>query len=125
MTEVIAELWEAFKRVVPESHYIRNRDEEVTYPYLTFTYTGEPVNKNTKGFYLDVDIFDNLGGDDERIEKTLSEFIDFVDDDKNRILSDELFIRFDSIKTNPIDTGSEKLQRRYAQVYCRVDWRKK
>lgn len=125
MIDLIAELTTAFGSVVPESFYLKNYKETVVYPYLTFSYTGEPLAKNTKGFYLDVDIFDDQGKNNERIEQALSELVDFVDNDDNRIMTDELFIRFDYIKPNPIPTNSDTLQRRYAQIYVRSDWRNK
>ncbi|MCH4167683.1 MAG: hypothetical protein LKF42_00390 [Streptococcaceae bacterium] len=125
MIELIVELTKAFRSVIPESFYLKNNKETVIYPYLTFTYTGEPLGKNTKGFYLDIDIFDDKGKNNERIEQAMSDLVDFVDDDENRIMTDELFIRFDSIKPNPIPTNSDILQRRYAQVYVRSDWRNK
>lgn len=125
MIDLIVELTTAFGSVVPESFYLKNYKETVVYPYLTFSYTGEPLAKNTKGFYLDVDIFDDQGKNNERIEQVLSELVDFVDNDDNRILTDELFIRFDYIKPNPVPTNSDTLQRRYAQIYVRSDWRNK
>lgn len=125
MIDLISELTTAFRTVVPESFYLKNNKEKVIYPYLTFSYTGEPLAKNIKGFYLDVDIFDDKGKDNERIEQAMSQLVDFVDDDDNRIMTDELFIRFDYIKPNPIPTNSDTLQRRYAQIYVRADWRNK
>lgn len=125
MIDLIAELTTAFRKVVAESFYLKNNKDTVAYPYLTFSYTGEALAKNTKGFYLDVDIFDDRGKDNERIEQAISELVDFVDDDENRIMTDDLFIRFDYIRPNPIPTNSDTLQRRYAQIYVRVDWRNK
>ena len=127
MLAVINELTKAFKTVIPESFYLKNHKKTVVYPYLTFSYTGEPISKNQKGFYLDVDIFDNKGDgkNDVRIEQAVSDLSDFVDDDEKRVLTDKVFIRFDSFKPNMIPTGSDTLQRRYGQLYCRVDWRNK
>lgn len=127
MIVVIKELTNSFKEIVPESFYLKNHKKKPIYPYLTFNYTGEPLAKNQKGLYIDVDIFDNNGDgkNDIRIEQAMSDLVDFIDDENNTILTDDVFIRFDSIKQNYIPTGSDTLQRRYAQIYCRVDWRKK
>ncbi len=125
MDLLIAELLKAFKTVLPEVYYLRNYKKKVDYPYMTFSYTGEPLGKNQQGLYLDCDIFDNEGKNNQRIEEIVGKLQDYINDDDNRILNDNFFIRFDSIKPNPIDTGSDTLQRRYAQIYVRVDWRTK
>lgn len=125
MDLLIAELLKAFKKVLPEVYYLRNYNKKVTYPYMTFSYTGEPLGKNQQGLYLDCDIFDNEGKNNQQIEEVIGRLQDFINDDENRILNDNFFIRFDSIRPNNIPTGSDTLQRRYAQIYVRVDWRKK
>lgn len=124
MDLLIAELLNAFKQVLPEVFYIRNYKKEVHYPYMTFSYTGEPLGKNQQGFYLDCDVFDDQGKNNQRIEEVIGKLQNFVNDDENRILNEHFFIRFDFIRPNNIPTGSDTLQRRYAQIYVRVDWRK-
>lgn len=123
MDELIAELTRAFKTVLPEVYYLNNHKKKVDYPYMTFSYTGEPLGTNQQGFYLDCDIFDDKGKNNEQIEKIVGRLQEFINDDENRILNECFFIRFDSIRPNNIPTGSDTLQRRYAQIYLRVDWR--
>lgn len=125
MIKTIAELTNAFKSVIPESFYKKNTKREVVYPYLTYSYTLEPLRQNAKGMYLDVNIFDDQGNNNERIEQAVGDLIDFVDDKSNLIFTDDLIIQFDSIQINDIPTGSDVLQRRAGQIYIRVDWRKK
>ena len=124
MNEVIAILLEKFKGIVPESFYRINTNQVVIYPYLTFNYTSDSVNQHTSSITLEIDIFDDMGNDDERLETTLFELQKHFVDDNSRILNDNVFIRFDNIRTNTIPTMSDTLQRRNAQIICRVDWRK-
>lgn len=126
MDLLIAELLKAFKAVLPEVFYLNNPQKKVVYPYMTFSYTGEPQDwKQQKGYYLDCDVFDNEGKNNQRIEEIIGKLDAFIDNDDSKIMTDDFFIRFDSIRPNNIPTGSDTLQRRYAQIYVRVDWRKR
>lgn len=126
MDLLIAELLNAFKQVLPEVFYIRNYKAVVDYPYMTIKYTSEPQEwKNQKGYYLDCDIFDNEGKNNQRIEQIVGKLDAFIDSEESKIVTENFFIRFDSCRVNEIPTGSDTLQRRYAQIYVRVDWRKR
>ena len=120
MIEFLKELTTEFKSVTPESYHEKNRSKTVTYPYLTFDFDAESLERNIDGFYIDVDIFDN-GSSYLRIfqtEETLrAHFKDF------KRLTDELFIRFNYLGENKIPTGDDTIKRRNMRFYCKVDWR--
>ena len=74
--EVINYLRKLFSEIVPETHYVRNKNKKVIYPYQTFSLSGEPIRFTGQGFYIDVDIFDNSTNSDVAIEKALSDMIE-------------------------------------------------
>lgn len=122
MIEFLKELTAQFRTVVPESYHERNRKETVLYPYVTFDFDSEALERNVDGFYIDVDIFDNNSSyfDVFQIEDALKTH--FKD---NRKLTDDLFIRFNFLRSNKVPTGDDQIKRRNLQFYCKTDWRKK
>lgn len=122
MLEFLKELTAQFRTVVPESYHERNRKETVLYPYVTFDFDRESLERNVDGFYIDVDIFDNNSSyvDIFQIEEALTAH--FKD---NKKLTDDLFIRFNFLRSNKIPTGDDQIKRRNMQFYCKTDWRKK
>lgn len=122
MIEFLKELTSQFKEVTPESFHEKNRKTTVVYPYLTFDFDTEAIERNVDGFYIDVDIFDNNSSyiNVFTLEDTLKDH--FKDNTK---LTDDLFIRFNFLRSNKVSTGDEKIKRRSLQFYCKTDWRKK
>lgn len=122
MLEFLKELTAQFRTVVPESYHERNRKETVLYPYVTFDFDRESLERNVDGFYIDVDIFDNNSSyvDIFQIEEALTAH--FKD---NKKLTDDLFIRFNFLRSNKIPTGDDQIKRRNMQFYCKTDWRNK
>ncbi|SFB90768.1 hypothetical protein SAMN04488102_101362 [Alkalibacterium subtropicum] len=120
MIEFVKELTSQFRAVVPESYHDRNRKETVLYPYVTFDFDSESIERNVEGFYIDVDIFDNNSSytDVFQVEEALK--VHFKD---NRKLTDDLFIRFNFLRSNKIPTGDDLIKRRNMQFYCKTDWR--
>ena len=118
MTTLTAEL----RKVLPESYHDKNRSASVLYPYLTYNFDSEGLERNVEGFYIDVDIFDNNASyvDIFQVEDALKDH--FKD---NRKLTDDLFIRFNFLRSNKIPTGDDLIKRRNLQFYCKVDWRNK
>ena len=59
MITFLTELTNQFRLVLPESYHDKNRSASVLYPYLTYNFDSEALERNIEGFYIDVDIFDN------------------------------------------------------------------
>ena len=122
MIDLLKELTTQIRLVTSESFHEMNRKATVTYPYLTFDFDSEAIERNVDGFYIDVDIFDNNSSYMRvfELEEALKEH--FKD---NRLLTDEVFVRFNFLRSNKIPTGDDLIKRRNMQFYCKVDWRNK
>lgn len=121
MIPFLIELTKEFKKVCKESYLEINTDDEVKYPYVTFSYSGEALENTREGFYIDVDIFDNCGADTIRLEQ-LTEDIrkHFI---KTRILTDKVLLQFKVSSRRMIPTTNKQIKRRWLQLYCKIDWR--
>lgn len=122
MITFLKELTSQFKQVTNESFHEKNRKEKVVYPYLTFDFDSEAIERNIDGFYIDVDIFDN--------NSSYLNVFQLEDDLKahfkdNKKLTDDLYIRFNFLRSVKVPTGDDLIKRRNLQFYCKVDWRKK
>ena len=122
MIDLLKELTTQIRLVTSESFHEMNRKATVTYPYLTFDFDSEAIERNVDGFYIDVDIFDNNSSYMRvfELEEALKEH--FKD---NRLLTDEVFVRFNFLRSNKVQTGDDVIKRRSLQFYCKVDWRNK
>ena len=122
MIDLLKELTAQFRQVTSESFHEKNRRTTVTYPYITFDFDSEAIERNVDGFCVDVDVFDNNASYMRifEIEEALKEH--FKDNWK---LTEELFIRFNFLRSNKIPTGDDLIKRRNLQFYCKVDWRTK
>ena len=122
MITFLTELTNQFRLVLPESYHDKNRSASVLYPYLTYNFDSEALERNIEGFYIDVDIFDNNASyvDIFQVEAALKDH--FKD---NRKLTDDLFIRFNFLRSTKVVTGDDNIKRRNMQFYCKVDWRTK
>ena len=122
MIEFVKELTSQFRLVTSESFHEKNRKKKVVYPYLTFDFDSEAIERNVDGFYIDVDIFDNNSSymNVFQLENDLKAH--FKD---NKKLTDELYIRFNFLRSMKVPTGDDNIKRRNLQFYCKVDWRKK
>lgn len=122
MIEFVQELTKQFRAVTPESYHEKNRKSTVTYPYLTFDFDTESLERNVDGFNIDVDIFDNSPSYTNifTVEGQLrAHFKDLI------ILTDDLLMRFNFLRSTKISTGDDMIKRRNLQFYCKVDWRNK
>lgn len=121
MIPFLVQLNQEFKKVCKESYLEINTADEVKYPYVTFSYSGEVLENTREGFYIDVDIFDNCGADTLRLEQ-LTEDIrkHFI---KSKILTDKVLLQFKINSKRMIPTTNEQIKRRWLQLYCKVDWR--
>ncbi|MBN6206301.1 hypothetical protein JYK21_07540 [Ralstonia pickettii] len=122
MIPFVQELYKQFTDVHQESYHNQNTANVVTYPYLTYDFDSEELEKNVDGFYIDVDIFDTSGSFTNIFElegKLKDHFKDKV------ILTDDNLLRFNFLRSTGVPTGDKLLRRRNIQIYCKVDWRNK
>ena len=108
MNEVIAAVLAQCQNVIAESYFRKNTSQQITYPYLVFS-------------YLDVTIFDNQGSNDERIETKTAELKQALRNYSEMLDSCYIRARFEG--GNMTDTGSDMLQRRDVRFYLVIDWR--
>ncbi len=122
MLDLMKALTDELRLVTGEAYHDRNTQATVVYPYLTFDLSSESIERNMEGFYLDVDIFDNSSSYTGvfTLETALKDH--FKD---NRKLTDELYIRFNFLRSTSVPTGDEIIKRRNLQFYVRTDWRNK
>lgn len=123
--KVINYLESLFQELIPESYYMKNRNIEVTYPYMTFTLSGEPIRFQGQGFYVDLDIFDNNKSSDVDLLKAVSAVLGkFPDRQPFNQMTDDFLVQIEYRSDNGIPTGSDTLQRHTLQLYTKIDWRK-
>lgn len=122
MEELILELLNQLKEVENKAFFHRNFSKSISFPYLELELSGERLERNVEGFYLDVDVYDS--------NTSFSRLLSLEDNLKahlkdNRIMTDDLYIRFHYLRSNTINTKDRLLKRRNLQFYCKVDWRNK
>lgn len=122
MIKFVKELTSQFREVTSESFHEKNRKAKVVYPYLTFDFDSEALERNVDGFYIDVDIFDNNSSYMNVFQLEGDLKAHFKD---NKKLTDDLYIRFNFLRSMKVPTGDDNIKRRNLQLYCKVDWRKK
>ncbi|WP_285009479.1 hypothetical protein [Lactococcus formosensis] len=122
MIELLQTLLKMFQEVHDESYLEVNTSKEITYPYVTYSLDIDNIDKNTDGFYLDIDIFDNDSSYIKiyDLEDRLREKFDFT-----LKFTDGLFLRSYFKSSTHVPTLSNTLKRRTMQIYCKVDWRNK
>lgn len=122
MIVFLKELNKQFRQVTPESFHDKNSKSKVVYPYVTYDFDSEAIERNVDGFYIDVDIFDMNSSYTRIFELETKLKAHFKD---NMQLTDEIFIRFNFLRSMKVPTGDDLAKRRNLQFYCKVDWRKK
>lgn len=122
MIEFMKELNQQFRQVTAESFHEINTKKTVVYPYLTYDFDSEGIERNVEGFYIDVDVFDNTGQYSNIFQLEDDLKVHFKD---KRKLTDDLFIRFNFLRSTKVPTGDDLIKRRNLQFYCKVDWRNK
>lgn len=120
MIEFLTELTKQIRMVLPESYYEKNRKATVVYPYLTFDFDSEYLERYRDGFYVDIDIFDtstSFKGIFEVEEQLRNHFRELV------VLTDDFLLQFKVDSGTKIPTESDNLKRRNLQIYVKTDWR--
>ncbi|WP_203263680.1 hypothetical protein [Streptococcus uberis] len=121
MKEVIKTILEKLQTVVPESYYMSNNNPSVTYPYLVFKLDIESISWETDGSYLDIDVYNNKGTNQEEIETTVEAVKQSLKHYTVMLDSCFLRVRFEGIGNTLPD--SDSLQRRSMRFYLKIDWR--
>lgn len=122
MIPFLQELNRQFTQVHTESYHDKNTADEIVYPYLTYDFDSEEIERNVDGFYIDIDIFDNN-----------SSFINIFEIESNLkdafkqkvVLNEHNLLQFNFLRSTKVPTGDKLLRRRNIQIYCKVDWRTK
>ena len=120
MIEFLTELTKQLRKVLPESYYEKNRKAKVVYPYLTFDFDSEYLERYRDGFFVDIDIFDTSPSFKEifEVEEMLRDhFRELV------VLTDDFLLQFRVDTGTKIPTDSDNLKRRNLQIYVKTDWR--
>lgn len=126
MLSLIGDITSLLKTFTKEVHYQWNHTKPITYPYVTYTITTEPLdNDNQIGIYVDFDVFDDQGRNNERIETVCANMqAFFMDKNNTSVLTDKYLMRMRDLSISPFATGSDTLQRRTGQFHLKIDWRK-
>lgn len=123
--KVVNYLESLFRTVIPASYYMRNREKEVVYPYMTFALSGEPIRFQGQGFYIDCDFFDDNKKSDVDLLKAVSAMAEkFPDRDPFHEMTKNFLVQIECRSDTGIPTGSDTLQRHTMQLYVKIDWRK-
>lgn len=122
MLAFVTALTNELKTVTTNAHYGLNRDDVVTYPYLTFDIDSERLERNVEGFYVDIDMFDHNTSYARlfELEEQLKDH--FLDRD---VMNEDVLIRFVYNGSTKVPTGDETIVRRNLRFYAKTDWRKK
>lgn len=122
MIRFVSEIVKELRAITPQSYYGKSTAQPVVFPYLTFQVHSEGLGKGIDGFYVDVDAFDSSTsyGGVLTLESELRAHLD----ERDTMLGD-LFIRWNFLRSNSIETESELIKRRNMQFYCKIYWRDK
>lgn len=122
MIDLLKTLTAILKGIHTEIYHDRNRKENVVYPYATFDFDSEAIERNQEGFYLDVDVFDSNASYTRlfELETNLKDGLIF-----RRELTNEVNFIFSFLGSNKVPTNAENLKRRNLRFYVKVDWRNK
>lgn len=121
MITFLKELNKEFKKLCPQSFLEENTSNNITFPYLVYSLSGEDLEFQ-EGFYIDIDIFDNCGANTINLE-VLTDNIK-KNFRRNTILTDDILLQIDYRTSRNVPTLDEMIKRRYVQLYCKVDWRR-
>ncbi|MCO7151748.1 hypothetical protein [Vagococcus lutrae] len=122
MIDLLKTLTAILKGIHTEIYHDRNRKEKVVYPYATFDFDSEAIERNQEGFYLDIDMFDSNASYTRlfELEMKLKDGLIF-----RRELTNEVNLIFSFLGSNKVPTNDENLKRRNLRFYVKVDWRNK
>ncbi len=120
MESLLRELIKQFRIVEENSYHVTNSSKNIDYPYLTFTLSEESLSRHTSGFYIDCKLFDSNTSiiDLLRLEGDLKAHFHAL-----RFFTDDMYLRFEFLRSNDFDTKDELIKRRNIQIYVKIDWR--
>lgn len=118
-------IYEAFTSAYPNSHASINRDQEVTYPYITYDLNTNPnFSMNQEQLIINVQIFDSgksysgCYGVASKLKKKFKRL---------KIWDDHFHLRFDvqrgASTFMEIPTGDPNIVRLEGTIQAKIDWR--
>lgn len=122
MESFLRELATILQGIHLQTFFERNRSAKIIYPYATYSFDSEAVQRNRDGFYIDIDLFDRSDTSSGLmlLEDRFKDGLIF-----NRTMTNDLYLRFEFSGSNKIPTGDDHLKRRNVRFYATADWRKK
>lgn len=122
MIEFLRTLTTILRVIHSETYHDRNTKDKIVYPYATFDFDSEAIERNQEGFYLDIDVFDSNASYMRlfELETAFKDGLTF-----RRELIDEVNLIFSFLGSNKVPTNDENLKRRNIRFYVKVDWRNK
>lgn len=114
------ELEEATKGLGVEVHYLKNLNQEVAYPYLTFTYYTQQLQPHSDDYMIQIHLYDK-GDSVERIEQITSTIRRHFDRDGFRLKESGLLMRFQSlvVESSPSMESADH-HKRFMQLITRI-----
>ena len=109
------------QQVIPESFHEKNRKDKVVYPYLTYQYDVEGLTNHSDDISIECDVFD-FNTSYNRVLQTEQDLKNHLNGMKK--LTNEIYVRFRFVGSNPVPTGSDMVKRRNVRFSCKIDWRK-
>lgn len=116
--DIKKEIHSILSNVDSNVHYEINRDNDVEYPYTTYTLTFERVDMFTEGVYIDLQVFDHstsLEGVYSVEENLKSQLNNLVKETEHG------FLTFKFNRSHTVPTGDETIMRLDIQLYAYVN----
>lgn len=122
MIEFLKALTAILRVIHSETYHDRNPKTTVVYPYATFDFDSEQLERNQEGFYLDIDVFDSNASYVRlfTLETAIKDGLAY-----RRELNEEVNLIFSFLGSNKVPTNDNNLKRRNLRFYVKVDWRNK
>jgi hypothetical protein len=95
--------------------------DELKYPYLTYDHHDIPGEPGTFGSYIDIEVFDNKGSDQVRLETLVQAITDHFE--RGYFSNEDYTIQGELISNRPIPTKSTVVSRRLIQIKLKIDRR--
>lgn len=122
MEQLARAIQQELEAVTPEAFMGINEQEQVVYPYLTYTIGGNGINGNQEENPIEVNLFD-YGTSHLKILELEGRIRDHFQ--QRKIMTPDLFIQFSVGLSTEVPTGDRRIKRRDLTIYTKTDWRNK
>lgn len=120
MEELLKIIYSELSNVHDKVYLEYNMEDNIEYPYVTYSYSSEYLNSNREGFFIDINIF-GAGNNTIEIDNLAHKFKRKLHG--KTIFTCEHFIQFQFRNSSVIPTENKNIRRRWIEVYVKVDWR--